>query len=88
MSAAEVKHALSLLLITAPVRVRVHVPWIVGHRGPAPFSLYGQLRPGTPLCPPGQQPQRAGSQGHWQVHNTTTADRVPQNKRDQILLRI
>lgn len=85
MSAAEHKQALSLHLITAPGPVRVHVPWIVGHRGPAPFSLHRQLRPGTPLCAPGQQPQRAGSQGHWQVHSRTTADCVPQNERDQML---
>lgn len=74
MSAAEHKHAVNLLLLTAPGPVRVHVPWIVGHWGSAPFSLHGQLRPGTPFCHPGQQPQRAGRQGHWQVHNRTTTD--------------
>lgn len=66
MSAAEHKHA-SLPLLTAPGPVCVPVPWTVGHRGPASFSLHGQLRTGTPFCPPGQQPQRAGSQGHRQV---------------------
>lgn len=83
----EHKHALSLIPITAPGPVRVPVPWIVGHRGPAPFSLHGQLRPRTPFCPPGQQPQRAGSQGHWQVRNrTTTGSILPQSTRDQMLV--
>lgn len=66
MSAAEHKHA-SVLLLTAPGPVRVPVPWTVGHRGPASFGPHGQLRTGAPFCPAGQQPERAGSQGHRQV---------------------
>lgn len=49
--------------------VRVHVSWVVVHRGPPSFGPHGELRTRPPLCPSRQQSQRAGSQGHWQVQS-------------------